>query len=1439
LELNVWETAEDAFLVVVGYSTDLFDATTVRRLTGYLESLLREAMADAGRRFTDLPLLSAAERHQLTAEWSDTRRTAAPLDAVARFAAQVERSPDAVALEIPSSGERLSYRELSRRALRLAARLRREGVTAGVAVGLFIDRTPELAIGLLGIWQAGGAFLPLDPGLPAARLGYLLEDSQVTVLVTSPQLAGALPPHGARLILLDREDSAGAATGESTASTIEPRSLAYLIYTSGTTGRPKAVLAEHGNLASTLAAVQEVFSCRPGDRLPAIASFSFDIFLFELLGPLLSGGTCILFPLRPTLDLERLALALHQATLFHAVPAVMRQIVELGRREPGGFAALRGIFTGGDTVPADLLVDFRAAFPRAASWVLYGPTEAAIVCTAWAVPAVPGKGPLQTLLGHPLPGAVLQVVESSGQLAPLGVPGEIWIGGAGVTRGYWRRPELNAEKFVEVGGERFFRSGDLARWRPAGNLEFLGRADQQVKVRGFRIELGEIEAQLLRHPEVRAAVVAVHDDPLGPLGKGRQLVAYIVRDQERGRTAAAEESREQVAQWQALYEETYGRSQKRGTAEATFDIEGWNSSYSGRPIPEEEMREWVERTAESILALAPRRVIEVGCGTGLLLFRLAAHTESYLGTDFSRVALDGIRQRLAEPGAHLPQVALREGAADDWSGVPNGAADLVILNSVVQYFPDVDYLVRVLRGAVASTAGIAGTGTGGRVFVGDVRSRPLLPALAAGVELFQAPDCRPMGELAQRVRRRVAGEEELVLDPAFFLALPRHLPEITRVDLRLKRGRFRNELTCFRFDVVLTVGERGPRAAPEVALDGRELRLAEIENYLAEQPESLVLSGLANARLSSEAALLALLAEPDGAAETVAEVRRALQAADVSGGIPAVIPGIDPEALCLLAERSGYAVELTVDPAAPLHFGAVLTRLARGGERPVVASRPMAVGDLPLRTLANDPLAARLARRLGPSLRTFLAAELPEYMVPGTFMVLDELPITTHGKVDRAALPEPEWQPQGSRGGARPRTAVEERMAALWRELLGVDEPSLEDNFFELGGHSLLATQLISRVRSSFGVEVPLRRIYERPTLGELAASLATVESGETEALPAMPAMPRAGGQEPAEAPLSFAQERLWFIDRLTGTGAYNVPLALTLEGSLSPAALAAALTEIVRRHGVLRTTFALRGGSPVQVVSPLARFSLPLVDLTHLPRDSRDNEARRWVRESALQAFDLERGPLLRTALLKTGEREHTLLLALHHIVSDGWSMGVLVAEIVPLYRAALAGSPSPLPPLPMQYGDFALWQRRQISGEVLAQELQYWRTQLSDSPADLGLPLDRPRPRQQSYRGARVLFPLAAEPILALRRDIAHSNTTLFMALLAVFQAHLGRYCGREDILVGSPIANRTRTETAPLIGFFVNTVVLRTAVKGSLTFRQLLAAVRRTATAAYTHQ
>ncbi|MGZ3459276.1 MAG: condensation domain-containing protein, partial [Archangium sp.] len=469
------------------------------------------------------------------------------------------------------------------------------------------------------------------------------------------------------------------------------------------------------------------------------------------------------------------------------------------------------------------------------------------------------------------------------------------------------------------------------------------------------------------------------------------------------------------------------------------------------------------------------------------------------------------------------------------------------------------------------------------------------------------------------------------------------------------------------------------------------------------------------------------------------------------------------------------------------------------------------------------------------ALREELKQRLPEYLVPSALVVLEALPLTFNGKVDRKALPAPDVAGSGPEGDfLAPRTPTEERLAEMWCDLLGLEQVGARAHFFELGGHSLLATQAIARIRQVFQVELSLNELFEAPILERLAAR---VEAAMREERPVeLPPLERS--ERTGELPLSFAQQRLWFLEQLEpGSAFYNVPMALRLSGELDVSALQRTFQELMRRHESLRTAFPAEAGQPAQVIHPPVEVPLAVVDLGAMPEKER--EARRLAEEEARAPFDLARGPLFRTRLLRLSEREHVLLLTLHHIISDGWSTGVLVRETAALYEAFAQGRSSPLPELPVQYADYALWQRQWLRGEVLETQLSYWREQLEGAPHALELPTDRPRPPLQTFRGATLPVQLSRELSEALVARSQEEGVTPFMLLLAAFQTLLSRYSGQEDFCIGSPIAGRRHAETEGLIGFFVNTLVLRARTEGNPTFRELLARVKQTTLGAYAHQ
>jgi amino acid adenylation domain-containing protein len=977
------------------YNTDLFEQGTIERLLANWQTLLEGIVLHPEQLVSDLPLLSNIERNKMLTAWNATGTEFPALCVHQLFEAQVASTPDALALTCGQ--QQLTYRDLDQQANQLAHYLRTLGVGPEVLVGIYVERSPEMLVGLLGILKAGGAYVPLDPLYPKERLAFMIADARLSVLLTQQRLLAELPEHQAHVVCLDADRALMAGQSKtSPAVALQAKNLAYVIYTSGSTGKPKGVQVVHDALANFLQTMCQQPGISAQDRLLAVTTLSFDIAGLELYLPLLVGAQVQLVSREVATDGVQLAEQIQStsATIMQATPATWRLLLEAGWTGSSGLK----ILCGGEALPRQLARQLLEQ--TAALWNMYGPTETTIWSTLHEVAATDEV----ISIGAPIAHTQVYVLDRHLHQVPIGVTGELYIGGAGLARGYLNRADLTAERFISdpfsgEPGARLYHTGDLARYLASGELECLGRSDNQMKIRGFRIEPGEIEAILSQHPAIKDGVV---------IPRGENLRAYLVT---------------------------------------------------------------------------------------------------------------------------------REG-----------------------------------EGAVS--------------------------------------------------------REEL---------------------------------------------------------------------------------------------------------------------------------------------------------------------------------------------------------------RGYLLGKLPRYMVPAQLVFLAALPLTANGKIDRRALEQREEEEEEEKW-EEPRGVVEEAVEEIWEGLLGRKRIGRRDSFFALGGHSLLATQVIARIKRILGVEVPLRKLFERATiagLGEEIEQALRRTASEEAPLPLRPA------SREQELPLSFAQQRLWFLAQLDPQSpAYNLPYALRLRGPLDQEVLEACFLDLVTRHEALRTTFELWEGQPVQRIHAPRGSIVQHQDLSRWEPEQRAAAVQRLVDQEVGMAFDLEQGPLLRVLLLHLEEQEHVLLLTLHHIVSDGWSSQVLVEEFSQIYAARVRGESAVLPELVVQYADYALWQREWLQGERLQRQERYWEQQL-EGITPLEMPTDHLRLPEQSTRGALLVRELPGELGRQVRELARQEGVTLFMLLLAAFQVLLARYSGQEDIVVGTPIANRTQEEIEGVIGFFTNTLVLRTDLSGSPTFREVVRRVREVSLGAYAHQ
>ncbi|HTI15983.1 MAG TPA: non-ribosomal peptide synthase/polyketide synthase [Dictyobacter sp.] len=989
----------NGLLTTIEYNTDLFDDATIARMLSHWQILLQDCVTTPERSISDLALLSTAEITWLVETLNNTSQPGwqSTTTLPQLIEQQVSRNPDTIAVVFEN--QHLTYQELNARANRLAHRLQQLGVEPEIRVGIYLHRSLEMVIGLLGILKAGGTYVPLNPAYPAERLAFLINDSQVALLLTEPT-NNDLPPALSHVPTLSLDwQHMTQESEDNPQNTLMPRNLAYLIYTSGSTGQPKGVAITHHSAVTMINWALSEFTSEELSGVLASTATTFDLSVFELFVPLSGGGTVIMVEnalALPTLPMRE------RVTLLNTVPSVATELV----RTHAIPKTVRTVNLAGEALHATLVQQLYQQETIQRVLNLYGPSED----TTYSTYMVIEQEEQTPTIGRPIDQTQAYILDASMHLVPMGVVGELYLGGDGLARGYLNRPELTAERFMPhpfstIPGERLYRTGDLVRYRPDNTIEYLGRADFQVKLRGFRIELGEIEAILQTHTEVREAAVIAQEVS----ETGQQLIAYVA----------------------------------------------------------------------------------------------------------------------AQPGT---------------------------------------------------------------------------------------------------------------------------------------------------------------------------------------------------------------ITEPD--------------------------------------------------------------------------------------------------------LQQFLQSRLPAYMVPTIFIWLDALPLTPHGKLDRRALPIPEQKQLSDDSVVGPRTPLEEMIGLIWANLLhrSLSQISIHDNFFLLGGHSLLAIQVQARIRQVCQIELSVRDLFEAPTIALLTQRIMQLQQQESQqALPALIPLPR------NEAlPLSFAQERLWFLQQLEPlSAAYHLPAVLQLCGPLQIAALQQSLQALQQRHEILRTSFKVGEGRPIQVIVPSYPVSLPVIDLRGLDDSVRESIMLWLAQQETLALFDLATGPLLRVKILRLDGLTHIVLVTMHHIISDGWSMSVLIRELSALYHAEVAGETVALPALPIQYADYTLWQRAWLQDAVLETQLQYWRTQLAGAPALLELPTDRPRPAVQTFVGARQSRILPAALQQALNTFSQREGVTLFMTLLAAFQLLLMRYSGQEDIVVGSPIANRTRQDLEGLIGMFVNTLVLRTDLSGNPGFRELLERVREVMLGAYAHQ
>lgn len=1361
------------------------------------ETLLTAAMRNAAQPIDALPILGSRERQEVLGESIAEWPRAAPV--LEAFRAHLRERPLAEAAG--DERERATFFELNRRADAIAAALRQRGVTRQSRVGVFAYPSVAALASALGIWKIGAVYVPLDPKAPAARIRAIMQDSGIqTVLASRSALPEAVDPHV--VVQFDDLDLGGSAEPLHS----DARDAAYIVYTSGSTGKPKGVIIEHGSLAAYLLALSKRLDAERGWRFLCVSPLATDLGHTTLFLAPYIGGTLVVAPRDSLLDGDALGAIVTAQRIDCAKFTPTHLAAVLDCAHPERLLPRRALILGGET-PGQPLLDRLWSLGAKNVWAHYGPTEATVGVAAGPLKSESARG----AIGTPLCGVHAYIVDEKMQLLPLGMVGELCIGGPQVAREYLNDAPATERAFrpdpFARQGHKLYRTGDRVRRLRDGSYQFLGRLDRQCKIRGYRVELDEVEAALAGLIGVARAVVFPD-----PENAHDSLVAYVVPEARFVATELAAFSAERIAEWRDVFDDAYC-SQGDHDSEETA---GWESSYTGMPMAAAEIYEQVDALVRRVRNLPCNRILEIGCGNGALLARLAPYAREYTGTDISLESLRHVRT-LVDRITLATNVRLLHRSAEDVADFEPGSFDVALLNSVIQYFPAIEYLETVLRRVVPLVK------PGGRIIVGDVRNLRLAETFSFSVQLARASTGESTTRLQRLARTALDRERELIPDPSVFHKIAARIAGIADVAIELKHGRYRNELTKFRYDVELTVGDRQDK-------DGVALRslpweqvgsLASLRSIL-EKGEECIVTAVPNARVAGDVA--ALRAAERGVITSVPELRAWAEQVEERA--------VDPEGVRALASSVGYCAALTWSSASHDDaFDAILTRpdsLVCAGS----AARALRGARKPSYPTAIEPITERLERSLVPRLRSELAALLPEYLVPSRFLVLRELPLGENGKLDQARLPRPKLirADLDSRFVA-PRTPIEEQIGSIFADVLQLDRVGIHDDFFELGGHSLIATQAVARLRRAFAVELPIRTFFDHPAT--IASVAAVVETLTRTAPHAIPRCAKSGA-----APVSFQQE-FFLREPHFAHPVYTIPFAFTLGGSLDEHALERSLDEIVCRHEVLRTTFAEVGGAFVQHVRESEAFTLEREDLGSHPLERREQEAVRMASTFARESLDTRNPLLFRARLLRISSQRHTLLLAVHHAVSDGWSSTVFCRELSALYAAFSAGESSPLPELPIQYRDYATWQRSAAQGGAFERLIRARVDSLDPPVPELVLPVRAPYPPHETYRGSGIQLTFDPAFVSDVREVARREQVSLFVVLLAAFKAVLAGICDETDITVGTPIAGRRSVELEPMLGCFMNFLALRTSLVGNPTVSELLERIQRTAVSAYEHQ
>ncbi|MBK8549761.1 MAG: amino acid adenylation domain-containing protein [Ignavibacteria bacterium] len=1202
------------------YSTDLFREETIDQMISHFKELINSIVKDPGQSIETMPMLSEAEKWQQLYGFNDTffayPKNKSLIDL---FEEQAAKTPDNVAVVFEKQS--LTYKELNERSNQLAHYLNSKGVKEETLVPICIERGMDMITGILGILKSGAAYVPIDPEYPEERIKFILEDTGAEIIVSSLRSSDKLPASGEFEVILSDENLSliNEQPKVNLRSDIKPDNLAYIIYTSGSTGQPKGVMIEHGPVVNLIAAQTKYFNIKEDERILQFSNNSFDASVEQIFLALFNGASLILFSDGLQLNTALFEKFIHEQkiTHLHSTPSFLENIQSVN------YEYLKRVIAGGEICKPGLAEYWKN---KTSFYNEYGPTETTVTAVEYLYQTnIPEKS-LTVPIGKPLSNIQAYILDKNKSPVPDGIEGELYLAGDCLARGYLNSPELTAEKFIknifsdkdkDKKDPRMYRTGDLCRRLPDGNIEYLRRLDDQVKIRGYRIELGEIESVMNKLDAVNTCCVILKP------GAGNKLVSYYVPNLRELKVKERELYRQQIEGWKEIHDTELLQTEEAEGIDEEFNIIGWNDSFTGEQIEAAQMKEWLEDITEVILSEKPSRVLEIGNGTGLIYYQLAEKIQKYIGTDFSRSSVNQITQRISRGLRNYCPTELKVCAAHEITLSEEENVDTIILNSVVQYFPGEEYMNEVIGKSISLLKG------NGRIIAGDVRDNRLLELFKGRLHIEKLAHSASVKEFKWAMEQEVLKEEELCFSPGYFYQLQTLYPQITHIEIKWKQASYINELSLYRFTAVIYVGQEKETLKPDWTDWDKIPDKQSIKNELKKGCEILALMNVPNPRLFKERLLSNALKDKS--------ISNAGDLLDYMGRDDK--ESTEVNGILNFAKSKNYHYTLFTNED-PLRINLLIEKNTSDRSDRFVQQPFNQSSSISNVANTNIPLFNDISLHLKKEIRSMLQQSLPGYMIPSDMIALKQLPLTVNGKADRKFLMQREDLLVSNKLNYQaPETETEKMLVNIWQELLGADRIGIHDNFFELGGHSLLGMRVISAIRKKLEAELAIKDLFLYPTIAELSLRLDTQSRGSL--LPAIEVLPR-----PELIPLSFSQERLWFIDRLEGSVQYHVPAVLRLKGKLNAEALANSLQSIINRHEVLRTVIIESEGKGYQVVNDKDRWNLQITDGSRF-KDDRE-ELQNYIEQLINTPFDLSRDHMIRCDLINISEQEHLLVITM-----------------------------------------------------------------------------------------------------------------------------------------------------------------------------------------------